>query len=439
MNGYELLERLVQFGELTIIDHDGRRITFGQKESGRDEPCVTWRLNKPGVINHILTNPRLNLGETYMNGNWDIAQGTLHDLLSILRINLESSVAPRNGRATLMSTMGRILQSWNSIRTSYRNVGHHYDLDEVLFRACLDDDLHYSCAYFEHPQITLEQAQRAKCDLIAAKLCLEDGQHVLDIGGGWGSLAIALCQAFDIRVTGLTLSHKQMQTARARVRACGLETRIDIRQMDYREHTGRYDRVVSVGMFEHVGKRNYTSMLHKISDSLTSEGVALLHTIGSRLPPEPTNPWIRRHIFPGGYLPSLSEVAQSVEKSHLHTVDVEIWREHYAMTLAAWNANFQRHRARFVHERGERFCRMWEFYLVISQTSFEAGITTVQHWQLARHHLAVPITRNYLYQDSKGAAGITAQASLLKATASGTEDSAAPQAARSDHPQQGKG
>jgi cyclopropane-fatty-acyl-phospholipid synthase len=258
MHGYELFERLVRFGELTIIDHDGRRNTFGQKASD-DAPCVTWRLNKPGVIKHILANPRLNLGETYMDGNWDIAQGTLHDLLSILRINLESSVTPNSGRVTPLSTMRRILKSWNSIRTSYRNVSHHYDLDEELFRACLDDDLHYSCAYFDHPQATLEQAQRAKCDLIAAKLCLQDGQHVLDIGCGWGSLAIALCQAFDIRVTGLTLSHKQMQTARARVRACGLESRIDIHQMDYREHTGRYDRVVSVGMFEHVGKRNYIS------------------------------------------------------------------------------------------------------------------------------------------------------------------------------------
>ena len=438
MHGYELFERLVRFGELTIIDHDGRRNTFGQKASD-DAPCVTWRLNKPGVIKHILANPRLNLGETYMDGNWDIAQGTLHDLLSILRINLESSVNPNSRRVTPLSTMRRILKSWNSIRTSYRNVSHHYDLDEELFRACLDDDLHYSCAYFDHPQATLEQAQRAKCDLIAAKLCLEDGQHVLDIGCGWGSLAIALCQAFDIRVTGLTLSHKQMQTARARVRACGLESRIDIHQMDYREHTGRYDRVVSVGMFEHVGKRNYTSMLRKISDSLTSEGIALLHTIGSRLPPEPTNPWIRRHIFPGGYLPSLSEVAQSVEKSHLHTADVEIWREHYAMTLAAWNTNFQQHRARFVRERGERFCRMWEFYLVISQTSFEAGITTVQHWQLARHHLAVPITRNYLYQRSEEVAGKTARTRPLKGTASGTKERATPRAVRTNHPQQGKG
>ena len=368
MHGYELFERLVRFGELTIIDHDGRRITFGQKESGRDEPCVTWRLNKPGVINHILTNPRLNLGETYMDGNWDIAQGTLHDLLSILRINLESSVTPNSGRVTPLSTMRRILKSWNSIRTSYRNVSHHYDLDEELFRACLDDDLHYSCAYFDHPQATLEQAQRAKCDLIAAKLCLQDGQHVLDIGCGWGSLAIALCQAFDIRVTGLTLSHKQMQTARARVRACGLESRIDIHQMDYREHTGRYDRVVSVGMFEHVGPRNYPRFFDRCGELLTANGLMLHHTIGSNESKEFTDAWFDRYIFPGGVVPSLHQIAGAAQ-SRWTIEDVHNLGPDYDRTLMTW---FDRIESRWdeIPSYDERFRRTWRYYLLSSAASF---------------------------------------------------------------------
>jgi len=367
MHGYELFERLVRFGELTIIDHDGRRNTFGQKASD-DAPCVTWRLNKPGVIKHILANPRLNLGETYMDGNWDIAQGTLHDLLSILRINLESSVTPNSGRVTPLSTMRRILKSWNSIRTSYRNVSHHYDLDEELFRACLDDDLHYSCAYFDHPQATLEQSQRAKCDLIAAKLCLQDGQHVLDIGCGWGSLAIALCQAFDIRVTGLTLSHKQMQTARARVRACGLESRIDIHQMDYREHTGRYDRVVSVGMFEHVGPRNYPRFFDRCGELLTANGLMLHHTIGSNESKEFTDAWFDRYIFPGGVVPSLHQIAGAAQ-SRWTIEDVHNLGPDYDRTLMTW---FDRIESRWdeIPSYDERFRRTWRYYLLSSAASF---------------------------------------------------------------------
>ncbi|MDP6375482.1 MAG: cyclopropane-fatty-acyl-phospholipid synthase family protein [Pseudomonadales bacterium] len=438
MQEFELFKQLVRYGELTIIDHDGRHYRFGHTSTRHDEPRASWRLTKPGVVAHILANPLMNLGESYLDGRWDVAEGSLHDLLSILRTNLETAVTANSTRALLSKAAGQLLQSWNGIRASYRNISHHYDLDEALFRACLDEDMHYSCAYYSRPDMTLDQAQRAKCDLIAAKLCLESGQHVLDIGCGWGSLPIALAERFGVRVTGLTLSREQLRTARARIRGAGLEKLIDIHQMDYREHSGRYDRVVSVGMFEHVGKRNHTTFMRKVSDCLTSDGIALLHTIGSRLPPEPVNPWIRRHIFPGGYLPSLSEVAQAVEKSGLNTTDIEIWRQHYALTLSAWNANFQRHRVRFARERGERFCRMWEFYLVISQTAFEAGITTVQHWQLARHHLAVPTTRHYLLGASSAPALTQqppARADSLRPASAGSGDSARRPATRAADPE----
>ena len=328
-----------------------------------------------------------------MDGEWDVAEGTLHDLLTILRTNLESNIS----RNRWLDPLWAVLRSWNGLAASRRNVSHHYDLDEPLFRACLDADMHYSCAYFTDPRLSLEDAQAAKCRHIAAKLNLESGQKVLDIGSGWGSLAMHMAENHGVTVTGLTLSAEQLRVAQATAQQRGLGERVAFRLEDYREHAGTYDRIVSVGMFEHVGKPHYAAFFDKVAASLATDGVALLHTIASKAPPEPVNPWIRRYIFPGGYIPSLSDIAPFVERAALTSADIEVLRTHYALTLRAWNERFQQHRQQFVDSKGERFCRMWEFYLVVCQTAFEVGDLVVLQWQLTKGNQAAPITRDYLY------------------------------------------
>ena len=373
---------------MTLVNHDGR-----EQRLGAGEPAAAWRLNRPSTLMRILRNPQLNLGETYMDGEWDVGEGTLHDLLTILRINLESNLT----RSNRLDPVWSLLRSWNGLAASRRNVSRHYDLDEPLFRACLDANMHYSCAYFTDPHLTLEDAQAAKCRHIAAKLNLQAGQKVLDIGSGWGSLAMHLAAHHGVSVTGLTLSAEQLRVARETARQRGLEDRVAFRLEDYRKHAGTYDRIVSVGMFEHVGKPNYTAFFNKLAASLAADGVALLHTIASKAPPAPINPWIRRHIFPGGYIPSLSDLAPFVERAGLTSTDIEVLRMHYALTLRAWNERFQRHRQQFFESRGERFCRMWEFYLVACQTAFEIGDLVVVQWQLTKDNQAAPITRDYLH------------------------------------------
>jgi cyclopropane-fatty-acyl-phospholipid synthase len=290
------------------------------------------------------------------------------------------------------------LQQWNRIAASRRNVAHHYDLDVRLFRRFLDEDMQYSCAYWLREGMTLEQAQRAKKEHIRRKLLLSPGQRVLDIGCGWAGLAIFLAETCGVRVTGLTLSREQYRIARERVKQRGLEELVDIRLEDYRENTETYDRVVSVGMFEHVGARNYDTYFRTVRERLTEDGVALIHTIGSAAPPGLTNPWIRRYIFPGGYIPAMSEAMAAVERQRLASTDVEVLRLHYAFTLAQWQQRFQRVRAEVAAEKDERFCRMWEFYLALSEAAFRWRDLVVFQFQLARDKGAVPLRRGYLHR-----------------------------------------
>jgi len=383
-----LFERLVTHGSLTIISADGQTHQFGA-----GPPAATMRLHRSDTLTKILRNPQLNLGETYMAGEWDVPVGTLHDLLTVLRTNLEAQV----GRPGLARYFAALLQPWNHVAASYRNVRHHYDLDESLFRAFLDRNMHYSSAYFCEPGMSLEAAQQAKCDHIARKLCLRPGLRILDIGSGWGSLAMELAEKYDVEVTGLTLSAEQIRVARDEAARRSLTGSVRFELEDYRQHDDRYDRIVSVGMFEHVGRRHYPTYFDKVSSMLTDDGIALLHTIGVSGPPTPVNPWIKRHIFPGGHIPAQSEVAPFVERAGLITADLEVLRGHYALTLKEWNRRFQTHRQRFVTSKGEAFCRMWEFYLVACQTAFEISDLVVHHWQLARSNLSVPVTRDYLY------------------------------------------
>ncbi len=384
----ELFERFVKQGELTLVDVDGARHRFG---SGT--PKVTWLMRHPDALRRIVTNPALELGETYMDEGWDVADGSLADLITILRGNMGDLVQ----RRTIFSEFAALVQTWNALKASLRNVHHHYDLDEELFRAFLDRDMHYSCAYFRELDMSLESAQMAKCNHIARKLLLEPGQQILDIGCGWGGLALHLAETVGVSVVGLTLSSEQLRVARADAARRGLTDRVEFRLQDYRAHHGQYDRIVSVGMFEHVGRRNFRRYFEQLKQQLRPRGVALLHTIGSTRPPNSTNAWFRRHIFPGGHIPSLSTMAAAIERSGIKIGDLEILRPHYALTLKEWNRRFQTQRTHLAATKGERFCRMWEFYLVTSQTAFEYGDLVVFQLQLGGRDAPIPATRDYLY------------------------------------------
>jgi cyclopropane-fatty-acyl-phospholipid synthase len=275
-------------------------------------------------------------------------------------------------------------------------VAHHYDLGEEFFRLFLDKNMHYSCAYFSGADDSLERAQVEKCRHIAQKLLLQPGQRVLDIGCGWGSLACYLARTFDVEVVGITLSKHQLTAARQRAQALGLGN-VSFELHDYREHTGRYDRIVSVGMFEHVGAPFYAAFFQSINKLLVYDGAALVHSIGRSGPPGVVNPWIGKHIFPGGHIPSLSEMALGAEKTRLMLTDIEVLRLHYAKTLRVWFDRFQLHRDEISRQMGEEFCRMWEFYLAVCEVSFECSDLVVFQLQLARQHHVVPITRDYMY------------------------------------------
>jgi len=383
-----LFERSISKGELTLVEPGGVQHRFG---SGM--PKATWIFRNAQTLPRILKNPALELGETYLNEGWDVTDGSLADLLMILRNNLGDLVQQR----TALGELAALLQSWNALTASISHVRHHYDLDAELFRAFLDRDMHYSCAYYRDPDMSLESAQLAKCNHIARKLLLVSGQRVLDIGCGWGSLALHLAGAADVAVTGLTLSAEQLRIARSEAVRRGLTERVEFHLQDYRNHHGQYDRIVSVGMFEHVGRRNFHRYFDQLARQLRPRGIALLHTIGSTRPPNSTNAWVRRHIFPGGHIPSLSTLSTAVERSGLLIGDIEILRPHYAATLKEWNRRFQAQRARFAAMKGERFCRMWEFYLVTSQTAFEYGDLVVYQLQLGGRDAPFPATREYLY------------------------------------------
>jgi cyclopropane-fatty-acyl-phospholipid synthase len=294
--------------------------------------------------------------------------------------------------------LARPITQHNPIGLARRHVAHHYDLSDGLFDLFLDRDRQYSCAYFESPNNSLEQAQDAKKRHIAAKLMLEPGMKVLDIGSGWGGMALYLAKAAQVDVTGVTLSVEQQQVAERRAREAGLADRVRFHLLDYREEPGRYDRIVSVGMFEHVGAKHFSEFFRKMRELLVDDGVALLHSIGRFDGAGTTNAWLRKYIFPGAYAPALSEVAAVVERSGLLMTDIEILRLHYAETLKEWRRRFELNRDTVRAMYDERFCRMWEFYLVACEMAFRFGGQMVFQMQLARRLDTVPITRDYIGQ-----------------------------------------
>ncbi|HWI26688.1 MAG TPA: cyclopropane-fatty-acyl-phospholipid synthase family protein [Stellaceae bacterium] len=389
-----LLRHLVSQGTLRVIDAQGTVQTFAGGDPG---PTITIRLRDRSLGRKLFLNPRLYLGEAFMNGTLIIEDASVYDFLDFLGANM--NLAPHTLLTPLYNGFGRafrVFQQYNPLRRARANVAHHYDLSDTLYDLFLDADRQYSCAYFLVPDQGIEEAQANKKRHLAAKLLLRPGQKVLDIGCGWGGLALYLARECDVSVTGLTLSSEQLKVARQRAEAAGLADRVRFELCDYREAEGRYDRIVSVGMFEHVGVVHYPTFFRKVKELLAEDGVALLHSIGRHDGPGATNPWLRKYIFPGGYSPAVSEVVPVVERTGLWITDIEILRLHYAETLRAWRQRFNANRERVRALYDERFCRMWEFYLAGSEIAFRHQGHMNFQMQLAKRVDTVPLTRDYI-------------------------------------------
>jgi cyclopropane-fatty-acyl-phospholipid synthase len=388
-----LFKRIITVGRLRVIDAHGRCHAF----EGSPGISVAIRLHDPALHWKLLVRPRLFLLEAYMDGTLTIEEGSLYDLIDLLAANLEALPDGFLGRFLNGSgTALRRINQYNPVSRARRNVAHHYDLSDQLYELFLDQDRQYSCAYFSDSGDSLDTAQLNKKRHIAAKLLIRPGQRVLDIGSGWGGLALYLASDCGADVTGLTLSVEQHRVATRRAAAAGLSDRVRFYLRDYREELGRFDRIVSVGMFEHVGINHYNAFFTRLKSLLAPDGVALLHSIGRMDGPGSTHPWIRKYIFPGGYFPALSEVLPVVEQSRLWVTDVEILRLHYAETLKSWRDRFARNRDRLSEIYDERFCRMWETYLVGSEVAFRRVGCMVFQLQLAKAIDAVPLTRDYM-------------------------------------------
>lgn len=390
------LRRLIRSGHLTLIDARGRSHHFGAPGA---QPAATMRLHDPALHRRLVFQSELALGEAWMDGTMTVEDGTLGDLLAVLSLNLDTArPLPWEVIGDRLAPLLRRLQQYNPTVTARRNVAHHYDLSDRLYDLFLDRDRQYSCAYFRRADDTLEAAQHNKMRHIAAKLAIEPGMRVLDIGSGWGSLALYLARECGADVTGLTLSREQHARAQARAGMAGASDRVRFALRDYREETGVYDRIVSVGMFEHVGVNHYPAFFDTLKRRLAPGGVALLHAIGRMDGPGTTNAWLRKYIFPGGYAPALSEVLPVIEGAGLWVTDIEILRLHYAETLRHWHDRFQRHRAEIAALYDERFCRMWEFYLKGAEMDFRYLRTMVFQIQITRQIDALPLVRDYMLE-----------------------------------------
>jgi cyclopropane-fatty-acyl-phospholipid synthase len=381
-----LLNRHIKKGVLYLHLPDGKEYRFG---SGGTE--AHWYVRDENAMQRIARDWEFELGETYIQGKWDAGKDGLRNLMEVLRSNFSVQNVNR-----WLTPAKIFLQQWNRVARSYSNVASHYDAPEAVFRLFLDKEMFYSCAYFPDETMTIEEAQQRKARHIAGKLLIRPGDRILDIGCGWGSMAFHLAKHFDCEVTGITLSREQLAAAQREQQQRGVDN-VRFELADYREHEGSYDRIVSVGMFEHVGHPYHQVYFERVKQLLKPDGVALVHTIGRSGPPGVTNPWIRKHIFPGGSTPSLSELAVAVESQHLLVADIEVWRLHYARTLSLWHSRFQQHREKVRALTNEEFCRMWEFYLTACESAFRYSDLVVYQVQLARRHGVVPVTRDYLY------------------------------------------
>ena len=400
-----MLKRFVRQGRLRVYDPEGKLHVFEGPEPG---PEVTMRLSDPSLIRRLFLNPELGAGEGYMDGTLTFEDSGLADFLTLFsqnRYNLSSYPLQVQLQKLSLALRRFSHRRINALRAR-ANVAHHYDLSRELYELFLDKDMQYSCAYFTSPDDTLEQAQLNKKRHIAAKLQLADGQRILDIGCGWGGMALYLAGCADVEVTGVTLSVEQLKVATNRAEAMGLDHRVKFELRDYRAIEGKFDRIVSVGMFEHVGTAHYWDFFACMNRLLDWDGIALLHSIGHMSPPSTASPWLRKYIFPEGYSPALSEVFEAVEPNKLWVTDTEVLRVHYALTLEEWNKRFQANRAQIAEIYDERFCRMWEFYLISCAHMFRTGAQMVFQMQLAHKRDAMPLTRDYIYETERQLAAV---------------------------------
>ena len=391
-----LLTRFVRNGTMRLVDADGGLHVFGDPDA---KPAVTVRLHDRGLYTKLALNPELYAGEAYADGTLTFEDGSeVGDLMYLFSLSRGGLASPASQR--LLRRAWRGVKRWhqaNPIGVAAANARHHYDIPTDIYRLFLDDGLNYSCAFFEDPQHdSLEKAQDAKLRRATAKLRLRPGMTVAEIGSGWGSFAIHIAATTSARVVAINVSPEQIRVARERARAAGVEDRVEFRELDYRALTGRFDRVASVGMMEHVGIGNFDAYFGKVRDLLTDDGFAFIHCIGRMAPPGATGPFIRKHIFPGAYVPSLSEVFAATERTGLWVADMEVLRLHYYYTLRHWRSRFAANRARIAALADERFCRMWEYYLAAVQVGFLNGASMVFQLLLSRRIDAVPIVRDRL-------------------------------------------
>ena len=388
-----LLQKIIKKGHLIWVKSNGTELEFGDKSG----TFIKMKTTNAFSEIKMLMNPSLHLGESYMDGSLILEEGNIHDLLKLIFVNSGSNADHWAIKIDkVIRTIRNKIVSGNYIIKSKKNVAHHYDLSDKLYELFLDKDRQYSCAYFNSPNDTLEQAQMNKKELIAKKLLLEEGQNVLDIGSGWGGMASYLSKKSNVKVKGVTLSEEQLAYSKQRKINESLD-QVEYHLQDYRNVNESYDRIVSVGMFEHVGTSHYQEFFNKIYELLNKKGVALIHTIGRIDQPTTNDAWIEKYIFPGGYIPALSEVMQRVEKSGLTTTDIQVLKFHYAETLKRWRYNFYDNIDKVKELYDEKFCRMWDFYLSSSQASFEESTLVIYQLQLSKDKKTVPDSRDYLF------------------------------------------
>ena len=389
------LNKLIKEDGFILLDANSNNYVIGNPK--KQNPIKLKLLDK-SLHYKLLLYPDLFLGEAYSNGTAVIENGTLTEFLDIALKNVG-----RNETNTLSEFLNklrgtyRFLTNFNLVKKSKLNVAHHYDISDDLYGLFLDSKRQYSCAYFKNENDDLETAQTNKIKHIIKKLNLKPNQRVLDIGSGWGSLAIEIAKESQCEVVGITLSENQLEYSKKKAKELNLENQVEFRLMDYRQLDEKFDRVVSVGMFEHVGRKFYKNYFNQVSNLLNDDGIALIHTIGSSNPPRDPQPWITKYIFPGGYTPSLSEVTKPIEKSGLITSDIEVLRMHYAHTLRHWKERFLGEKDRVLQMFDEKFFRMWEFYLTSCEMSFKWGDQVVFQFQLTKKFTSVPTTRDYIY------------------------------------------
>ena len=395
MSLVSFLNNLIKYDGFELIDANSKKYVIGNPI--KEKPIVL-KLFDQKLMQKLLINPDLYFGEAYMNGSLVIQNGTITEFLDLAFRNIGRGDINFYG-TVIKKIKGtfRYLTSFNKIVKSKENVAHHYDISEKLYDLFLDKNRQYSCAYFKNENDTLEEAQKNKMHHIIKKLNIKPNQKILDIGSGWGTLALEIAKETNASVTGITLSENQFEYSKNKAKEMNLSNQVEFKLIDYRQLNEKFDKIVSVGMFEHVGRKFYRTYFNTVSKLLNEKGIALIHTIGSTMPPRDPQPWITKYIFPGGYTPSLSEAVKPIENSGLIISDIEVLRLHYAHTLRHWKERFLLKKEEVLDMFDEKFFRMWEFYLASCEMAFKWGDQVVFQFQLSKDNVSVPNTRDYIY------------------------------------------